>query len=78
MTFEAAQAAYDSMLPPDPVIFTCPVSSESNEDCERIGHECEDAATDFDPNDYEPDDLDDYRHGTGRYADDYWLDNYDD
>lgn len=23
----------------------------------------------------EPDDFDDYRHGMGRYAEDYWLDD---
>lgn len=73
--FDAAQAAYDARMPPEYPIFTCPISGESNEDCEREGHECEDAAQDDDPSDYEPDDLDDYRHGMGRYAPDYHLDD---
>lgn len=74
--FDAAQARYDSMLPPEPVHWTCPISGNSTEDCGESEHEDEGECPEPDDDglDYEPDDLDDYRHGMGRYADDYYDD----
>lgn len=72
--FDAAQAAYDAMLPPEYPVFTCPVSGESNEDCDREGHECEEAAEDaYDGPDYEePPDFDEWRHSQDRWEADYF------
>ena len=71
--FEAAQARYDSMLPPDPVVYTCKYSGESSEDC----MECIEYMHDGEPDDdldEEPPDFDDYKNGMGQYADDYYDD----
>lgn len=72
--FDAAQARYDSMLPADPVHWTCPISGESTEDCDQDDHdECPEPEDD---RDCEPPDFDEWRHGMGRYAEDSHLDDW--
>ena len=68
---------------PDDEVFYCSAETYRQtretpaEHCENeVDNEGDLCSAHDDDGDYEPDDLDDYRHGTGRYAEDAWLDNY--
>lgn len=69
--FDAAQAAYDARMPPEYPPFYCTTGEGSSEDCDHEGDCTEQEDDGYD----EPPDFDDYKNGTGRYAEDYWLDD---